>query len=214
MLDAQISPEMEEEFKTAVMFVWAEKKASTSFIQRKLGIGYNRAARIIERMEALAIVSAADHVGNRTVRTPSDLRKALNIREEIEDIAGSEMAPIMMKALLEGLRTLPGIEHAEEPSTRPGRPPMKETPEDKEVADKAYRVTASELQQFIERIERLEAEKREIMDQCKEVYAEAKARGYDTKVMRKVIALRKREPDDIAEEEAVLDMYKEALGMG
>jgi len=43
--------------------------------------------------------------------------------------------------------------------------------------------------------------------------AEAKARGYDTKVMRKVIALRKREPDDIAEEEAVMEMYKEALGM-
>ena len=43
--------------------------------------------------------------------------------------------------------------------------------------------------------------------------AEAKGRGYDTKVMRKVMALRKREPDDIAEEEAILDMYKEALGM-
>jgi uncharacterized protein (UPF0335 family) len=53
----------------------------------------------------------------------------------------------------------------------------------------------------------------DIADQQKEVMAEAKARGYDTKVMRKVIALRKREPDDIAEEEAVLEMYKEALGM-
>ena len=44
--------------------------------------------------------------------------------------------------------------------------------------------------------------------------AEAKGRGYDTKVLRKVISLRKREPDDIAEEEAVLEMYKEALGIG
>jgi len=77
----------------------------------------------------------------------------------------------------------------------------------------SYRVTADELRQFIERIERLEAEKKDIADQQKEVMAEAKARGYDTKVMRKVIALRKREPDDIAEEEAVLEMYKEALGM-
>ncbi|MFO6465356.1 DUF2312 domain-containing protein [uncultured Jannaschia sp.] len=76
-----------------------------------------------------------------------------------------------------------------------------------------YRVTADELRQFIERIERLEQEKKDIAEQSKEVYAEAKGRGYDTKVMRKVIALRKREPDDIAEEEAVLDMYKEALGM-
>jgi uncharacterized protein (UPF0335 family) len=77
----------------------------------------------------------------------------------------------------------------------------------------SYRVTAEELRQFIERWERLEAEKRDIADQQKEVMAEAKGRGYDTKVMRKVIALRKREPDDIAEEEAVLEMYKQALGM-
>ncbi len=80
-------------------------------------------------------------------------------------------------------------------------------------AEASYRVTADELRQFIERIERLEAEKKDIADQQKEVMAEAKARGYDTKVMRKVIALRKRDADDIAEEEAVLEMYKEALGM-
>ena len=76
------------------------------------------------------------------------------------------------------------------------------------------RVTADELRQFIERIERLDMEKKDLADQQKEVMAEAKARGYDTKVLRKVIALRKRDKDDIAEEEAVLEMYKEALGMG
>ena len=79
--------------------------------------------------------------------------------------------------------------------------------------DTQYRVTADELRQFIERFERLEAEKKDIADQQKEVMAEAKARGYDTRVMRKVIALRKRDKDDLAEEEAVLDMYKQALGM-
>mgnify|MGYP001825918579 CR=1 FL=1 len=79
--------------------------------------------------------------------------------------------------------------------------------------DATYKVAAGELRQFIERFERLEAEKKDIAEQQKEVMAEAKARGYDTKVMRKVIALRKREPDDIAEEEAVLEMYKSALGM-
>ncbi|WP_299603750.1 DUF2312 domain-containing protein [uncultured Tateyamaria sp.] len=77
----------------------------------------------------------------------------------------------------------------------------------------SYRVTADELRQFVERFERLEMEKKDIADQQKEVMAEAKARGYDTRVMRKVIALRKRDSDDIAEEEAVLEMYKEALGM-
>ena len=76
-----------------------------------------------------------------------------------------------------------------------------------------YRVTADELRQFIERVERLEQEKKDIAEQVKEVMAEAKGRGYDTKVMRKVIALRKRDKDDIAEEEAVMEMYKEALGM-
>lgn len=76
-----------------------------------------------------------------------------------------------------------------------------------------YRVTASELRAFIERIERLEAEKKDIADQHKEVMAEARGRGYDTGVMRKLVALRKRDPQDISEEEAVLDLYKEALGM-
>ncbi|PNW26772.1 UNVERIFIED_CONTAM: hypothetical protein BEN50_21555 [Euhalothece sp. KZN 001] len=77
----------------------------------------------------------------------------------------------------------------------------------------SYRVTADELRRFIKRFERLEADKKEIADQQKEVMSEAKARGYDTKVMRKVIALRKRDRDDVAEEEAVLELYKQALGM-
>jgi uncharacterized protein (UPF0335 family) len=81
------------------------------------------------------------------------------------------------------------------------------------VTDAAYNVTAEELRQFIERYESLEAEKKDVADQQKEVMAEAKGRGYDTRVMRKVIALRKRQPDEIAEEEAVLEMYKAALGM-
>jgi uncharacterized protein (UPF0335 family) len=71
----------------------------------------------------------------------------------------------------------------------------------------------AELRAFIERYEHLEAEKKDIAEQMKEVMAEAKGRGYDTKILRKVIALRKRDKDDIAEEEAVLEMYKAALGM-
>ena len=79
--------------------------------------------------------------------------------------------------------------------------------------DAAYSVTAAELRQFIEQYEHLESEKKDIAEQQKEVMAEAKGRGYDTRVMRKVIALRKRKPDEIAEEEAVLELYKSALGM-
>jgi uncharacterized protein (UPF0335 family) len=77
----------------------------------------------------------------------------------------------------------------------------------------SYSVTADELRQFIERIEQLDAEKADLAEQAKEVMAEAKGRGYDTKVIRKVIALRKRKPDEIAEEEAIMEMYKTALGM-
>jgi uncharacterized protein (UPF0335 family) len=74
-------------------------------------------------------------------------------------------------------------------------------------------VTADELRQFIERFEQLEAEGKDIDDQQKELMSEAKGRGYDTKVMRKIIAIRKRKPDDLAEEEAILEVYKAALGM-
>ncbi|WP_240989074.1 DUF2312 domain-containing protein [Salipiger mangrovisoli] len=90
---------------------------------------------------------------------------------------------------------------------------MKETAADVEVKNGTYGRAAGELKQIVERFERLEIEKKEVADQQKEVMAEAKGRGYDTKVLRKVIALRKRDKDDIAEEEAVLEMYKAALGM-
>ena len=82
-----------------------------------------------------------------------------------------------------------------------------------DVTETNYRVTADELRQFIERIERLELEKKDIADQQKDVMADAKGRGYDTKVMRKIVSLRQRDQNDMAEEEAVLEMYKEALGM-
>lgn len=75
------------------------------------------------------------------------------------------------------------------------------------------RVTGSELKQFVERWERLETEKQDIADQQREVMAEAKSRGYDAKVLRQVIRLRSRDADDIAEEEAILELYKQALGM-
>jgi uncharacterized protein (UPF0335 family) len=80
-------------------------------------------------------------------------------------------------------------------------------------SDMTYSVTADELRAFIERLERLDAEKKDLAEAQKEVMAEAKGRGYDTKVIRKLIALRKRDANDLAEEEAVMEMYKEALGM-
>lgn len=77
----------------------------------------------------------------------------------------------------------------------------------------AYNVTADELRQFIEQCEQIDSEIKDSRERKKEVMQEAKSRGYDTKVMKKLIALRKRSSDDIAEEEAILEMYKSALGM-
>lgn len=77
----------------------------------------------------------------------------------------------------------------------------------------AYEVTAEELLQFIERIETQNAAIADETEARKEIYAEAKGRGYCTKTIRKIVALRKKRADDIAEEEAIESMYRAALGM-
>jgi uncharacterized protein (UPF0335 family) len=69
------------------------------------------------------------------------------------------------------------------------------------------------LKAFVERIERLEEEKASIAGDVKEVYAEAKAQGFDAKILRKVVALRKRDVAERREEEEILDLYLQALGM-
>jgi len=74
-------------------------------------------------------------------------------------------------------------------------------------------IAADELRLLIERIERLEEEKKAMADDIRDVYAEAKARGYDGKAMRTVVRLRKMETHVRQEEEAILDTYKAALGL-
>lgn len=74
-------------------------------------------------------------------------------------------------------------------------------------------MVADEIRQFIERYEHLEAEKRDLAEDQKEVMAEAKGRGFDTKALRRVIQLRKMQPDERAEFDAVVEMYTAALGM-
>ncbi len=74
-------------------------------------------------------------------------------------------------------------------------------------------IAKDQLKSIIERIERLEEEKKNISDDIKDVYGEAKANGYDTKVLRKVISLRKQDQNERQEQEAVLELYMQALGM-
>lgn len=75
------------------------------------------------------------------------------------------------------------------------------------------RLAKDQIRSIVERIERLEEEKKTISDDIRDVYAEAKGNGYDVKVLRKVISIRKQDANDRAEHEAILETYMHALGM-
>lgn len=81
------------------------------------------------------------------------------------------------------------------------------------MATSTENVAAAELRQLIERIERLEEEKASIGDDIKDVYGEAKGRGYDTGAIRTIVRLRKKDANERLEEESILDTYLAALGM-
>ncbi len=74
-------------------------------------------------------------------------------------------------------------------------------------------IAADRLRSIIERIERLEEERKSLGDDIKDIYAEAKSAGFDVKVLRQVIRIRKQEPADVEEQETLLDLYRRALGM-
>lgn len=102
-------------------------------------------------------------------------------------------------------------------ATKPkGKPAAKETPmfdEGETGTAAAQTVAAGQLRAFIERVERLEEEKKTVADDIKEVYAEAKGTGFDTKAMRTIVKLRKLDAAERQEAEAILELYKNALGM-
>jgi len=79
--------------------------------------------------------------------------------------------------------------------------------------DDVQGIAAAQLLSIVERIERLEEEKKAIADDIKDVYGEAKGNGYDTKVLRTIIRLRKQDANEREEQDAILDLYKQALGM-
>ncbi len=81
------------------------------------------------------------------------------------------------------------------------------------TSESAQTVAAGQLRAFIERIERLEEDKKAIADDIKEVYAEMKGTGFDTKAVRTIVRLRKKDQAERQEEEAIIDLYKNALGM-
>ena len=74
-------------------------------------------------------------------------------------------------------------------------------------------IAADRLRSLIERIERLEEEKKALSSDIKDIFAEAKSAGFDVKVLRQLIRIRKQEPADVEEQETLLDVYRRALGM-
>lgn len=111
---------------------------------------------------------------------------------------------------VEGDDDLPSVEEALEPlfSTRPPPPPV-EPDNDAGISD----IAAKELLQFIQRIERLEEEKKAIADDIKDVYAELKARGFDAKAVRELVKIRRQDAQERAEQQAILELYMQALGL-
>jgi uncharacterized protein (UPF0335 family) len=106
-----------------------------------------------------------------------------------------------------------GIDEGASPPPRGGCPaPAPPAPARVKAMDSAT-VNASHLRAFIERIEKLEEEKRAIADDIKDVYAEAKGNGFDAKIIRKIVSMRRMDRQKRIEEEEMLDLYLTALGM-
>ncbi len=91
--------------------------------------------------------------------------------------------------------------------------PRKAKPDPPAVGDNSGPVAADRLRSIVERIERLDEEKRAISSDIKDIMAEAKSAGFDTKVIRQLIAIRRKEPAEVEEQEMLLSIYKRALGM-
>jgi uncharacterized protein (UPF0335 family) len=90
---------------------------------------------------------------------------------------------------------------------------MTEIPNDQPLSDAAAGFAKEQLMSFIERIERLEEEKKTVADDIKDVFAEAKGTGFDVAALKEILKIRKQDADQRAEHEAIVDLYMQAIGM-
>lgn len=185
--DQPHSTAAQELFDKAKSLVLESGKPSISWLQRNMRIGYHQAAALMELLELEGVVSAPDHLSRRTILTPADR----------SDDALVTLAKDLHAA---GARATIGADGSAQISIPVDLPEQHRSPDDR-------------LRLLIERIERLEEEKKGLGDDIRDVYIEAKATGYDAKIMRQIIRLRKMKPDDRREMEAILDTYKNALGL-
>ena len=178
--------ETDDLYVQAKGLVLSAQRASASMLQRRLSIGWNAAHQMIERMEADGLVTAPDDAGVRQVRQQPDFileRLARDLADRGATVSRNADGGLHIRIPVHGAQ-----------DARPA-------------------VSDDRLRLLIERIERLEEEKKGIADDIKDVYAEAKATGYDTRIMREIVRLRKMAPADRREREAVLETYKSAIGL-
>ncbi len=192
MIQAAASAESsDEDLLQAARYIAASTKPSTSALQRHLGIGYNRAARLMEMLEAEGSVTAPDDKGQREVS--DKLKKAYGITQKIDEIA--KATGTTPEKVFSTAKNMIGHNSGDDGTQEIGG------------------VAGKRLKAFLDRIERLEEEKSGIAADIKDLYAEAKGAGFDTKTMRKLFRLQKMNTDKRREEEELLELYKAAVGM-
>ena len=188
----------EQELYDAVLaHVLIKRSSSVAGIQRQFGIAYNPAVALLERMEKDGHVSKVKDDGTRDIlRSPEHVAKAMQVTEAVMDVA-AQIGADPQKVL----------EHA---ADKAGVTAFRK--EEDNTQDTGG-VSGQRLKAFIERIERLEEEKSGLAEDIKDVYAESKAVGFDTKIIRKVIRLRKMDKEKRHEEEELVELYKSAIGL-
>ena len=195
IFESDLSKGRDDLYPKARAVVVGSQIGSTSHLQRKLGLGYNAAAALMERLQAAGVVSAPNAAGKREV-----LAVGVELDEPGEDDGDG---------LVVAFETLhqADFDGATNPATI--RAAVEACPDEAAILTSAAQ---GRLKSFIERIERLEEDKAALMADLKEVYAEAKGEGFDTKILRKVVRLLKQDKAKRQEEEALIDLYLSAIG--
>jgi uncharacterized protein (UPF0335 family) len=188
----------DKDFARAAALVVSFGNGSVAWLQRHLQVGYNTAAKHMERMQTLGLVGPPNYAGKREVLDNAATRA---VKAAIAlGAAGGEAAVEAAEIYAE-----PVIKAAVEAGAAQADTAAR--------ADALTAETQGRLKSFIERIERLEEDKAVVANDLKEVFAEAKGEGFDTKIMRKIVRLRKQDVAARDEEEALLGLYMSAIGM-
>ena len=132
----------------------------------------------------------------------------MTLREEVRDTIDAAIGKKAVAAAAKAVTTEASGRVASKSSSQT------EAFSDRETgSERVHGIARDQLRSYIDRIERLEEEKKTVADDIKDIYGEAKGLGFDTKVLRKVIQIRKQDRDERLEQEAILDTYLQALGM-